>query len=242
MQNENLFKEIGLTKWESDSYVTLLKIGSTTTGPLVKRSGVPQSKIYSVLDSIIEKGLVTYIVKGKVKYFQATDPKRILTLFKEKEKQVEKLINSLPLPEPSSVEMFEGLKAMRIAWATTVENSKKEEEIYGYSQGIDYPEEVSEFWGWCHERSSIKKLKDYLLISKKNKEEFEQLIPKEELPKIKQYTKYSEVVFPGDVGIFRDQVLLYNWNYPYKLIVITDKALAKQYKDFFMDLWGKARS
>jgi len=239
MVNRSLFKEIGLTAWESQAYLALLEIGSSTTGPLVKKSEIPQSKIYSVLESLIKGGLVSYIIKGKVKYFQASDPKKILTLFKEKEKEIEKVIQNIPSPRNSSVEMFEGLKAMKGSWASLVENSSKGEPVYGYSAG-NYPEEINEFWAFCHSRSRVAGLKDYLLITKSNKEKFESPIDKEEKDKMSKVTRYSAISFPGDVGIFRNQVLLYNWTKPYKLIVITDENLAKEYKDFFLRLWDKS--
>jgi len=63
----------------------------------------------------------------------------------------------------------------------------------------------------------------------------------EGLKAVKQKTRYSKVIFPGDVAIFKEMVFLYNWASPYKLIVIKDKNLAKEYLDFFLNLWGKSK-
>jgi sugar-specific transcriptional regulator TrmB len=240
MAKSSIFQEIGLSRWESQTYLALLEIGSTTTGPLVIKSEVPQSKIYSVLDSLIKKGLVSYIVRGKIKFFQATDPKRILTLFKEREKEIERVIKDIPVHKTSSVELFEGLKAMRASWVSIVDQAQKGEPIYGYSAG-NYPAEIVDFWAFCHSRSEVAGLKDHLLITKKIKEKFISSIKGDQEKNMNRVTRLSEVSFPGDVGIFRNQVFIYNWSNPYKLIVITDDNLAKEYKDFFLNLWEKAQ-
>ena len=70
MEPKELLAEIGLTERESKVYLALLELGSTTTGPLVKKSEVPNSKVYEILESLQNKGLVSWITKGKTKYFQ----------------------------------------------------------------------------------------------------------------------------------------------------------------------------
>ena len=113
MEPNELLKETGLTERESKVYLALLELGSTTTGPLVKKSKVPNSKIYEILESLHNKGLSSWIIKGKIKYFQGANPKKILTLFKEKEREIERLLpelesKQLSAKEKQSVEIYQG--------------------------------------------------------------------------------------------------------------------------------------
>lgn len=244
MANEAILKDIGLSLWETKTYLALLELGSTTTGPLVKKSSVPQSKIYGVLEELIAKGLVSYIVKGKIKYFQASNPKRILEMFKDKEKQVEGLIKELETrqgEEKPSVELFEGIKAIRQMFMGMITEAKKGEFWYGFSTGeTSLNKEIEDFYEWWGSQKRVAGLKDHLLISKENKAEFEKSIEKESLPFVRKITRYSGVSFPGDVAIFRNQVVILNWTLNPSATLITNSNLAKQYKDFFLGLWGKA--
>ena len=43
MVHEELLREIGLSNWETRVYIALLELGSTTTGPLVKKCGVERN-------------------------------------------------------------------------------------------------------------------------------------------------------------------------------------------------------
>jgi sugar-specific transcriptional regulator TrmB len=51
-----LFK-LGLTNFEARAYLSLLKQGNVTGYELSKDSGIPSSKIYSVLNHLVRKTL-----------------------------------------------------------------------------------------------------------------------------------------------------------------------------------------
>jgi HTH-type transcriptional regulator, sugar sensing transcriptional regulator len=84
MQLESL-EEIGLTKGEIKVYLALCKLGCSKTGKLAKEASVSSSKVYKILDRLEKKGFVGHIIKGKVKYFNSTSPKRILDYVDEKQ-------------------------------------------------------------------------------------------------------------------------------------------------------------
>lgn len=241
MANEQLLKEIGLSNWETQAYLGLLELGQVTTGPLVKKCQVPQSKIYGVLENLISKGLVSYIIKGQIKYFQASSPKRILDLFKQKEKQVSQIIEEISKKqkqEKHSVELFEGLKAIKAMFLGMIEDGGKGEDWYGFSTGeTSLDKEIEVFYEWWGSQKAIAGLKDHLLMSIKNKQAFEKALSKEDVKYIRKITRYSQVSFPGDVAIFRNQVVILNWNETPTATLITNKELAEQYKSFFLGLW-----
>jgi sugar-specific transcriptional regulator TrmB len=243
IKNENLLKEIGLTNWETQTYLALLELGSSTTGPIVKKSEVPQSKIYGVLESLRQKDLVNYIIKGKTKYFQSSEPQKILSLFKAKEKKVTSLLQELKLKQTQpkqSTELFEGVKSIRNMLYSLTENAKTNENWYGFSTGeTSIDKEIEEFYEWWGIRKESVKFKDHLLISFQNKKLFEQSASKPALDymKEKNILRYNKVSFPGDVAIFRNHVIIFNWENTPTAILITSENLSEQYKNFFLDFW-----
>ena len=70
-------KEYGLDKYESLGYVTLLKIGISTSSIISKKSNVPYGRIYSVLSSLESKGFIK-IYHGTPKRFMAIEPRIVL--------------------------------------------------------------------------------------------------------------------------------------------------------------------
>ena len=81
---------IGLTSGEAKVFLTLLKLGSAKVGQIVKDSNVSYSKVYDVLDRLSSKGLVSRIIFGNIKYFNAVEPFRLEEYIKSKEQEVRK--------------------------------------------------------------------------------------------------------------------------------------------------------
>ena len=58
MNDENLLREIGLNKYESSAYLTLLKEGISEANTISQKSNIPMGKVYEVLESLKNTGLV----------------------------------------------------------------------------------------------------------------------------------------------------------------------------------------
>ncbi len=83
-----VLRELGLTDGEVRVYLALVGLGNTTVGSLIDESKVSSSKVYIILEKLIQKGLATYIIKGKVKYFQANPPNALMDFLKKKEENL----------------------------------------------------------------------------------------------------------------------------------------------------------
>jgi sugar-specific transcriptional regulator TrmB len=89
--NSSILGEIGLTNSEILVYTTLLRSGSIKVGELIKEISLHRSRVYEAINRLIDKGLVSYVIKNNVKYFEATDPERLVDYIDEqKEKLTEK--------------------------------------------------------------------------------------------------------------------------------------------------------
>jgi sugar-specific transcriptional regulator TrmB len=244
-----ILQELGLTNREIKVYIALLELGLITTGPIIKKSGVPNSKIYDILENLQNKGLVSWIVKGKTKYFQASNPKKLLSLLKDKKRRLEEILPKLEIKQKlskskKSVELFDGIRAIRSVLQGLVQDIKKGENWYGFSTGeTSTNKEIEDFYEWWGALKINVGLKDHLIISKSNKKEFEASLSNEAKITLKKNKslKFSEVSFPGDTAIFRDCVMIFNWDEIPTVTLITNENLAKQYKDFFLGVWKRAK-
>jgi HTH-type transcriptional regulator, sugar sensing transcriptional regulator len=138
--NEKLLEQIGMTKSEIKVYLALLELGCCATGKIVEKSGASSSKIYEVLEKLMQKGLVSFIVKSGVKHFEAAPPSRIMEYMKEKEqaifKQKEELKTILPQLElkqqlskyKSEATIFKGIKGAETAFRQMISRMHKGDE------------------------------------------------------------------------------------------------------------------
>ena len=102
-----ILEDIGLTSGEIKVYLAILKLGSTRTGRLSKIAKVSSSKVYKILDRLENKGLAGHVLKGKVKYFSAMRPDRILDYLDEKEKILEEKRESIEKMLPQLKKQYE---------------------------------------------------------------------------------------------------------------------------------------
>ena len=83
-------KSIGLTEGESKVYLGLLSVGTSSVGPIIDKSGVSASKVYIILDKLVNKGLVSIIVQKAGKQFTPASPERLVELLGEEEEKIKK--------------------------------------------------------------------------------------------------------------------------------------------------------
>src|SRR3989344_1798852 len=118
-------ENIGLTDGEIRVYLALIKLGPSTSGPITDKSKVSSSKIYNILERLMQKGIVSYIIKEKTRYYQAEDPLKIKEYLNQKEKdfqkqkeEVDKLIPQLQLQKQlektkSEAQIYKGFKGIQ---------------------------------------------------------------------------------------------------------------------------------
>lgn len=227
-------KELGLSTNESKVYTTLLEAGKMGAGEVAKFSGVSYSRIYEVLDSLEQKGLVK-IVPEKTKKFVPASPKELLDIVKKKEenlvkikdkiKKMEKLYSS---KEVSPVVLGYGKKA----FYKIVKDSK---ECKKYSYGIKWTSEFRHDWAGETERklkrgNDIKVLTRYNSETKKNINEWLKI--NKNIRKISNDGIAMSVVDDAEVII-----TLINAN---TTLLIKDKAFAKIIKKMFLETYKNA--
>jgi HTH-type transcriptional regulator, sugar sensing transcriptional regulator len=77
------FTKLGLTTFETRAYVSLLHKGNVTGYELSKASGIPSSKIYSVLNHLVTRNLVIPLESHPVRYLPRAPGEMIELLAKE---------------------------------------------------------------------------------------------------------------------------------------------------------------
>jgi sugar-specific transcriptional regulator TrmB len=105
----NVLQSLGLSDYESKVYFGLVLLGPAKASEISKQAEVPRSKIYEVLESLIEKQLVE-VSKEKPKLFKAIGPEiaikamiankeEELKILKERAKDLMKELHALPKEE-----------------------------------------------------------------------------------------------------------------------------------------------
>jgi len=153
--DENL-KEAGLTNYEARSYLALLELGVSTGMEISKKSGVPKTRVYDILNSLINKGLVD-LIQEKPMVFKAISPEiGLKQLFKRKIEKINKaekeIISSLkeikvkPEAKPmihEKITTILGYERMYNMFNKLAVIAKKEISVFSVGEQIPYPARIA---------------------------------------------------------------------------------------------------
>jgi sugar-specific transcriptional regulator TrmB len=83
-----LLRNIGLSEKEAVTYCVTLKVGSNPASVIAKHAELNRGTTYTILATLIEKGLISQFEKDKIKYFAAIEPNQLITYINEKNRDL----------------------------------------------------------------------------------------------------------------------------------------------------------
>lgn len=135
--------QLGLSNLESQVYLGLLERQKTTAGALAKHLDMKRSTVYTILESLIQKGLARLTKVEHVKHFQAEAPNRLHDWLNQKKNELqtqEDLLNEIQkdlqklheheLATPE-VSIYEGQKGVQALLMDNLDEDPKEVLVIG---------------------------------------------------------------------------------------------------------------
>ena len=246
--NTEILEQIGLSKNEIKIYFALLELEQSTATPIVKKSGVPNSKVYPTLDKLIKRGLVSYVIKNNVKYFQASDPKNLIDflnnkekLISEQKKEIENLIPQIErkrklAKDKQEATIYEGFDGIKVAFSNILNKVPRNQEYYVFTLGGELGRsELKHFFRDYHKKRIQKKIKVNLIADEKIRDTF---LKHHKFKYMK--VKFTKQKLPTGIFIYEDYVMTVVWIGDPTAFVIKSKNNAERYKEFFQDIWKTA--
>ncbi len=228
--------KIGLSESESKVYLALLKLGPSTVAKITKEVKIHRTNIYDILEKLLAKGLVNYVIKGGVKHFKATHPNKLQDYVKEKEDIVSTILPSLKkLSEFSkdelNVEVFEGVEGVKTLLKDVLREGK-DHVIMGIDEEM-FQEKLGHFMDWYFKEEKIRGFKERILTKDDAK-----FVYKYESAKYRYLP--SESFNPTPTYVYGSNVAMLIWE-PFSVIRVQNAALADSYNKYFEILWKQAK-
>lgn len=238
-----ILEDLGLTQAEIKTYLALLKLGSSTAGNILEKSGLQNSVVHRSLHALIEKGLISYILSGRRKIYQATDPNNFINFIEDKKVRFTQLLPELKnlqlfANQTTSAELFKGKKGISEMYISILNRGGKEYNTFGGGSRVTFDVMGDTWWRNLHRKRIDKKIKSRQLFDE-TLQKFGKELNKLPLTNIhflpKEFEQLQETVILGEqVGI-----AIFAQN-PYG-VLIRDNAVAEGYRKQFELLWGMAK-
>ncbi len=234
-----ILEDLGLTKSEINVYLALLELGPSTAGSILKKARIQNSVLHFTLNNLIEKGLVTYVKKGKARVYHSADPQTLLSYVEDKKKQLKNILPKLKekqslAAEKEDAEIFEGVKGVQTALYTLIENTKPKDTFMFFSADVqEHNEEIQKFY----ERFDAKRKDKKLHVQGIAPKQLKKLYSKRKHLKM----KFVEYPLPENTGICNNKMAIITWGKKPRAILIQSKTIVQKQKRFFEQMWELAR-
>ncbi|MBR9706789.1 hypothetical protein GOV14_07170 [Candidatus Pacearchaeota archaeon] len=246
-------RKLGLTEGEIKVYLALIRLGETTSGPLVDESGVSISKVYIILDKLSKKGLASHIVKKKTKYFRAADPNRLIVYIREKEAdlktQEEKIKEMIPFLVSSgqsaitaeTAQVYDGLRGIQTARERTLKIMDKGDEMWiiGIAKTA-YEGTMTPYFKEYHQRRHKKGIRCRYLYNKDAKKPYGEISKKYPLSEVRYMPE--GLITHSWMEIYADTVTIGINKSKSFSVVIQNQEVADSFKIYAQLLWNMAKA
>ena len=239
--DKKILQEVGLSQKEIEIYLTLLRAENLTASKIAEKTGIYRPNVYDNLESLIEKGLVSFVISDRVKHFRAEKPEKLEEYLLEKHETLHKIIPELnqmiaQKTDETSVTVHRGKHVLRTVLTNNLNLLKKHGGIH-YAMNVDDARYVENEPIYFHqfikliEESGINER----MISPLGSKFFAG-------GKTSEYKFIPEEFFsPISTHIAYDTVSIITWSHPLYAVVIKNKEVANSYTKHFNLLWKIAK-
>jgi len=243
---EKVLEKVGLNKREIKVYLALLKLGTTTSKAIIEKTSFHRQIVYDVLETLIEKGLVSFVIESNRKHFKASDPNQFINFFNKKQQEIEnqkkEFKNIVPeleklrnkVSEIQEATVFRGVKGIKTLLndmlnskeVFTIGSSDLEAEAFKYHLEFNIPQ--------FHKIREQKKIFFKVLLS----EEWKPRV--RELNKMK-YTESKalpkEFTSNFSINIYENKVSMILWGSQPFGILVKSQEISDAQRKYFNILW-----
>lgn len=115
---EEKLRKLGFGKNDIKVYLALFDLGKTKAGAIIDHTGLHRNLVYTALEELAKRKLVTKTVVRGVATFVANDPKTMLEELENKKQLAQQVIEQLQKKQeesPQEITVYEGIEGIRRA-------------------------------------------------------------------------------------------------------------------------------
>ena len=237
-----ILEDLGLTQAEIKVYLSLLELGSANAGEILRKCQLQNSVMHRALNSLTDKSLINYILEGRRKIYQATDPENFFNFIDKKKSKLEQILPELKAKQNLSkttenATVYRGIRGIDEVYRQLREERGKE--YLSFGGGEQCEQRMGTTWWKNHHIKRIKNKLHSRQVFDETVRIFGDELNKKTISKVKylpaKFTQFQETVIVGDLVA----ITLFTKN-AYS-ILIKDKLVAEGYKKHFEVLWKSAK-
>lgn len=229
-----VLESMGFSNAEAKVYLHLIDLGSVRVGKIIERSGLQSSTVHNIINALVDKGFVSFVLIGKVKEYRAVDPQVLSKRFKERQKRFDSLLPELQkkfkFHEEQSASIFEGQAGVMSLLLELIEDAKPGDLYCFFSldqSGLN--EEIQNFF----EKYDAKRKDKGLLVQGIAGKNLKPLFVNRDSISM----KYVDSPIPSNISVCHGKIAMITWGDHPSGILIKSTQIANNLTKFFEAMW-----
>jgi sugar-specific transcriptional regulator TrmB len=241
-----ILKEIGLTEHESSVYFTMVSLGPCPVLKIARASEVKRTTIYSVIDSLKEKGLVRVELKGFKSLFVAESPEKLENILEQRKNKLKNhLKDFMEIYNKGGgetlIKIYEGMEGIRPVYNSLLSDIKPGED-YLIIAGMEKAYALDkEFYDDLRERRSKMPIKIRMLVTDPENEESQKALKYQQNFNMQVKLLPPETKLTTNMVITPQRLLIHQLGQPVMAIVIENKSTIKMHQELFEVMWNSIK-
>lgn len=233
-------QKIGLSDHEAIVYLSMLQLGTTTVLKVARRSGIKRTTIYSVIDSLTQRGLVTIAQRGFKKYYQAAPPEKLESIVEDGKRQFTAILPEIQAlynlgDTESFIKYYHGIESVKSVYESLLKEVKPGDDYLIISNPERWHKLAPEFFSDFLARRSILPIKVRTLFED---------VPWGRKRKDQRIDKNQEIKFlpkgtnlSTNLVVIPTKVVVHQLLPPVMAIVIENKSIIQLHRETFEVMW-----
>lgn len=239
---------LGLSEKETKVYMASLELGSYAVQEIARKAGVNRATTYVQIESLIKKGLMSSVIRGKKRYFNAENPGYLLKLLdkqkfeiNDKRREFEKYIPELEAmfnnaQEKPKVKYYEGVEGIKAIQNDIMREDKGKirREIADLDRSYElFPPHPKDH------RSKIKEKLRHLPLQAIYTSKQGAILPKKEFNQEMLFVPYDKFNFPADICLYGGNKVAFINCFKANGVIIENKEIFDSINSLFELAWER---
>jgi sugar-specific transcriptional regulator TrmB len=238
MDSKKLMKtleSLGLSQKEAKTYIVLLELGETSATSLARRTGITRTLIYEIMDKLMEKGLVSSVLKEGIKQFSAAEPDILIKQLEEKGNKLRDIMPELKAlaatgKKETTIAVYRGKKGVNTVLKMIIEDGLDYHLLGGAKEACSYFEHENKVFV---KRVAEAGIKGYILAGRDDELFIGKLESFRYLP--------AQMLGLTTTAVWGDKIAIFVWSEPYYAMLIDNDKIAQSNLSTFKYLWKTAK-
>ncbi len=236
----NALLNIGMTDKESSVYLAVLGQGPTTVLKIATATGIKRTTVYSILESLKQKGLITIELKGFKQQYSAESPEKLSKLLDTRKKVFESFMPELLAlynlnPGESFIKFYEGLAGIKSVYENLLKDVASGDDYLVFADDEQWFKLDREFFQAFIERRAKLDIKIRSLLQDSPEAQMHKKFERNYNESIKILPK--DTAMTTNLVIIPKRVVIHQLTPPVNAIVIETKSIIKMQRELFEIAW-----